>query len=321
MSGGATTAEGAQGTGPVGPRVVVGVDGTPAAQAALAWAVDEARLRGLALHVVHAWPYPVELALSSSGGVVPPVGEMRQWAEEVLDDALSGAGVGDDLTVVRDARSATAAAALVEASEGAELLVVGTRGHHRLTGLFLGSVSQYVVVHARCPVVVVHAPPAAGERVGAAVTLAAPARPPSPGTLEEIPEEECLALLAGQEVGRLAVVEQGAPVVLPVNYVADGRTVAVRTDPGTKLAWGSLGPVALEVDHIDPATRRGWSVLVRGTGREITEGIDAWSEELRARPLVPWAAGARNHWIAVASPTVTGRRIVGTDTEAPSKAS
>ncbi|HTZ09061.1 MAG TPA: universal stress protein, partial [Acidimicrobiales bacterium] len=277
------------GAGATGPRLVVGVDGTPAAAAALRWAVAEARLRGAVLHVVHAWPYPVEMAVSSAGGVVPPLGDMRRWAEEVIDEAVADA-VGPDLTVVRDAWSETPAVALVEASAGAALLVVGTRGHRRLTGLFLGSVSQYVAVHAHCPVVVVHAPdPAGAPRAEAAEGEAAEGagRPARPGLLEEIPEEECLALLAGQEIGRLAVVEEGAPVVLPVNYVLDGRTVAVRTGPGTKLSWGALGPVALEVDVVDAGRATGWSVLVQGVGRDITEGLDSWSERLRSRPLVP----------------------------------
>lgn len=297
----------------LGPRVVVGVDASPASQAALAWALDEARLRRTALHVVHAWQFPFETA--GAAGMLPGGGEMKLWAEEVIDDALAAVDVGDDVTVLREAVIGPATAVLLEACRGASLLVVGTRGHSRLTGLFLGSASQYLAVHAPCPVLVVHGPrpsPAGEEPAPAAEPAAAPATEEGAagaGGLEEIPEEECLALLQGQEVGRLVVVRDGAPVAFPVNYTLDGRTVAVRTDPGTKLDWGTLGPVAFEVDDIDRATHQGWSVLVQGTGRDVTEGVDAWSQGLRSSPLQPWAAGGKDHWIAIASPTITGRRI------------
>ena len=199
--------------------------------------------------------------------------------------------------------------------------MVGTRGHNRLTGLFLGSVSQYLAIHAPCPVLVVHGPPAIAEGITREAADAGPIADAGPaiagrpdgeagrGVLEEIPEQECLALLKGHEIGRLVVVEDGRPVVFPVNYTVDGRTVAVRTDPGAKLAWATLGPVAVEVDDIDIATHEGWSVLVRGVGRDITDGVDAWSGEVRARPPEPWVEGEKEHWIAVASPVITGRRI------------
>ncbi len=318
-------------------RVVVGVDPSPAAQAALAWAAEEARLRHAAVHAVHAWQFPAEMAVSAAGGALPPMGEMKQWAEEVLDDALAAAGVGPDVPVIRDTPEGPAAPVLREVCRGAELLVVGTRGHSRLTGLFLGSVSQYLVIHAPCPVLVVHGPrpaeaggaehaegsaapdaPAAqaAPDTGATVTGATPGGPgtaagggPGTGVLEEIPEEECLALLAGEEVGRLAVVDAGAPLVFPVNYTLDGRTVAVRTDAGTKLDWATLGRVAVEVDSIDPDSRQGWSVLVQGVGRDITTGVDEWSDHVRGGALAPWVAGEKAHWIAVATPTFSGRRI------------
>ncbi|HUY22684.1 MAG TPA: universal stress protein [Acidimicrobiales bacterium] len=301
-----------------GRRVVVGVDRSSAARAALAVAVEEARLRHATVHCVHAWQFPAEAALSTTSGTPVPAAEMKQWAEEVLDDALTAVGVGDDVPVVRDVRIGPAAAVLGEASKGAELLVVGTRGHNRLTGLFLGSVSQYLVVHAPCPVLVVHGPRSATDEAAATGPAGAPGAPGAPGgavtpgprgVLEPIPEEECLALLAGQEVGRLVVVRQGVPLVFPVNYTLDGRTLAARTDPGTKLDWATLGHVAVEVDVIDPASHAGWSVVVRGIGRDITDGVDEWSGRVRARDLEPWADGEKEHWIAVASPEISGRRI------------
>jgi len=305
-------------------RVVVGLDRSPAGLAALGVAVQEARMRGATLHAVHAWQFPAEAALSEVSGTPVPSDEMRTWAEEAVDDALAKVGVGD-LAVVRDVRQGPPAAVLAGASVGAELLVVGTRGHNRLTGLFLGSVSQYLVVHAPCPVLVVHGPPTtrraaavgrpgadpgpAGSAAGPGAANGAGAEAPRPTVLEDIPEEECLALLAGQEVGRLVVVRAGAPLVFPVNYALDGRTVAARTDAGTKLDWATLGPVAVEVDVIDPASHVGWSVVVQGVGRDITDGMDEWSGRLRAAAVEPWVAGTKEHWIAVASPVISGRRI------------
>jgi hypothetical protein len=110
-------------------------------------------------------------------------------------------------------------------------------------------------------------------------------------------------------VGRLAVNADGQPLVFPVNYILDGRTVAIRSDPGTKLAWATLGRVAFEIDHIDPRRQEGWSVLVQGVGRDITDELDAWSTAVRSAPLAPWAAGEKGHWLAIGSPQFSGRRL------------
>lgn len=127
--------------------------------------------------------------------------------------------------------------------------------------------------------------------------------------LEEIGEEECLELLAAESVGRVAAVSAGRPLIFPVNYVLDGRTVAFRTDPGTKLDAATLGRVAFEVDSVDRERQEGWSVVVQGVGREITDAWDSWSQQVTARHLEPWAAGAKEHWVAIATPVFSGRRI------------
>jgi hypothetical protein len=127
--------------------------------------------------------------------------------------------------------------------------------------------------------------------------------------LEEMTEGECLELLATQSVGRIAVVSNGQPLIFPVNYVLEGRTVAFRTDPGTKLDAATLGKVAFEIDSVDDERHEGWSVTVQGIGREITDAWDSWSQRLTARHLEPWAAGAKEHWVAVATPVFSGRRI------------
>jgi len=134
--------------------------------------------------------------------------------------------------------------------------------------------------------------------------------PVDENTLEELSEEECLELLGAHSVGRIAVVRDNQPLIFPVNYVFEGRTVAFRTEPGTKLTWAKLGRVAFEIDATDPLYQEGWSVHVQGNGTEITGAIDSWSERILARSLVPWAGGAKDHWVAIASPVFTGRRIV-----------
>ena len=128
--------------------------------------------------------------------------------------------------------------------------------------------------------------------------------------LVELTEDDCLNLLGSQSVGRIAVVREGHPLIFPVNYVLQNRTVAFRTDSGTKLDWASMGPVAFEIDMTDPMYHTGWSVMVQGTGRDITEGLDEWSEKVVSQTLTPWADGEKSHWVAIASPTFSGRRII-----------
>jgi nitroimidazol reductase NimA-like FMN-containing flavoprotein (pyridoxamine 5'-phosphate oxidase superfamily) len=154
----------------------------------------------------------------------------------------------------------------------------------------------------------------------------------SVGFLGELSREECLGLLASREVGRVAVVVAGQPIIFPVNYALDGDLVVFRTDPGTKLDHGSFDHVAFEIDEIDPSRKEGWSVVVAGMGREITDALDAASEREQLLPLKPWASGPKEHWIRIISPEITGRRLHrsgvareqmgsgGTATDTPSKA-
>ena len=140
--------------------IVVGVDGSSGAQAALRFAVEEARLRGATLRLVTAWHIP---SIAYSGGFVAPFDEreFEQGAEAACDEAL--AAVREeiaDLEVQRVAREGQAARILLEEAKDADLLVVGTRGHGGFAGLLLGSVSEQCAHHALCPVVIVNEPEA-----------------------------------------------------------------------------------------------------------------------------------------------------------------
>jgi nitroimidazol reductase NimA-like FMN-containing flavoprotein (pyridoxamine 5'-phosphate oxidase superfamily) len=133
--------------------------------------------------------------------------------------------------------------------------------------------------------------------------------------LREIAREDCLALLAGTSVGRLAFVDGDWPVILPVNYAVDGETIVFRTDPGLKLATVPLRKVAFEVDDVDPDTGTGWSVLVRGHTFEITRAIDRRSTIRLDLPVHPFAPGEKGHWIQIEADEITGRRLVPAEPE------
>jgi nucleotide-binding universal stress UspA family protein len=164
-------------------KIVVGIDASPCALQALTWAADEARLRLATLEVVHAYHgqalaaplyFPSQEALPgrATGGQRPPEERLaesseqraefqaavRRQAEDLLDDLLLGElresleDVDVQRTVLEDRNPAEA---LVELSDDADLLVVGSRGRGGFSSLLLGSVSHAVVLHARCPVVVI----------------------------------------------------------------------------------------------------------------------------------------------------------------------
>ncbi len=138
-------------------KIVVGVDGSAGSRAALRWAYREAQLRGTTLEAVTVWQFPVMTSLPAFGAMPPPE-DLSGEAEASLLQVLQEEGVEStaQVPVTTVVAEGAAAAALLEAADGAELLVVGSRGHGGFTGLLLGSVSQQCATHGRCPVVVVH---------------------------------------------------------------------------------------------------------------------------------------------------------------------
>jgi nucleotide-binding universal stress UspA family protein len=133
-------------------RIVVGVDGSEDARRAVDWAVDEARLHGWSLELVHGVEVGVAAASPYGSGVVL---EQLQDAGRQLLDAEVERVRALDVTARGILDIGSAAYALIEASRDAAMLVVGTRGHGGFHGLLLGSVSTACVHHAHCPVVVV----------------------------------------------------------------------------------------------------------------------------------------------------------------------
>jgi nucleotide-binding universal stress UspA family protein len=138
------------------PVIVVGVDGSPSSAEALRWAADQARLTAGTLRVVHAWSPP---AIATVG--IPPLrfdwSGLREQARAFPDEFVHEV-LGDDpgIAIVTVAKTGGEAQVLVDESEHADLLVVGSRGSGGLKGMVLGSVGHHCAAHAHCPVVVVH---------------------------------------------------------------------------------------------------------------------------------------------------------------------
>ena len=189
---------GSAGESPTLGRVVVGVDGSAGSLQALHWALREAQLRGASVHAVLAWRFhpswtdsglgrlsPTDFGsgIGDASGMPAPLesGDLmaraaesrgssrRIAAEEVVTNVLDVA-IADALAASTDVASypgvpitqevveGHAAKVLLDAVTGSDLLVVGSRGHGGFAGALLGSISQHVVSHGSCPVVVVPAP-------------------------------------------------------------------------------------------------------------------------------------------------------------------
>ncbi|MGD0245046.1 MAG: universal stress protein [Streptosporangiaceae bacterium] len=132
------------------PRIVVGVDGFESSTAALRWAIHQAKLTGAVVDAVTAWQVP-------PGSGLIPVTDLPDYQDDariVLTQAITEMCMVDAEVEVRPhITEGRAGPVLVAAAEGADLLVMGCRGHSGLAEALLGSVGQYCVRHASCPVV------------------------------------------------------------------------------------------------------------------------------------------------------------------------
>ena len=146
-------------------RIVAGVDGSESSLSALRWAIREAGLTGAAVDAVTAWHYPDLAASGGYGmavGAIEPVYDFREDAEKIVADAISRTlDPASEVPVRACAAEGHAAQVLLDASAGADALVVGSRGHGGFVEALLGSVSQHCVQHALCPVVVIRGPDSA----------------------------------------------------------------------------------------------------------------------------------------------------------------
>jgi nucleotide-binding universal stress UspA family protein len=146
-------------------RIVVGVDGSPSSKAALLWALRQAELTGTSVDAVLAWHYPIVGAGIPHAPAAAMAGvDFAEIARIVLTRAITE--VIDPASAVKISSTVAegnAAQVLLEAADGADLLVVGSRGHGGFTGALLGSVSQHCAHHAPCPLVIVRGP---GRRQG-----------------------------------------------------------------------------------------------------------------------------------------------------------
>lgn len=136
-------------------KIVVGVDGSPESLLALDWAYNAALLSGAELTVVHSWLYPYPVSDSSPREVRRP---METDAENELQSSLDSLGsrlTDGSVVVHRELREDSAVDALLKEGDGADLLVVGSRGRGGFRARLLGSVSRTLVQHASCPVAVI----------------------------------------------------------------------------------------------------------------------------------------------------------------------
>ena len=136
-----------------GGRIVVGVDGSVSSMAALRWAIRQAKQTGNSVDAVTAWRVP-------SGYGLAPIGDgavdFESDAKKILADALNKVSASEADVIIRPlVVEGQPADVLVWTARGADLLVVGSRGHGEFTSALLGSVSHYCVHHASCPVLVI----------------------------------------------------------------------------------------------------------------------------------------------------------------------
>lgn len=136
----------------VSSPVIVGVDGSSDSVRALQWAAEYARLVDAPLHALTVYQVPAVWGPYAMRGL-PDADALADEAHRVLADTVRET-LGEGAQVTQRVESGHTAYALVMASHEAQLVVVGSRGHGGFTGLLLGSVSQYCVTHARCPVIV-----------------------------------------------------------------------------------------------------------------------------------------------------------------------
>ena len=127
----------------------------------------------------------------------------------------------------------------------------------------------------------------------------------------ELSYAKCRELLAGGIFGRVGLCTPAGPRIFPVNYSVVSESVVFRTSPYGMVAnhdWSS--PIAFEVDHVDYADHKGWSVLAIGPGERV-EDPDELAHIQRTWDPRPWAAGSKPLYVKLPWEELTGRRLGG----------
>ena len=131
----------------------------------------------------------------------------------------------------------------------------------------------------------------------------------------ELTEDECWPLLESVSVGRVVFTQRAMPAIRPVNHIVDGRVIIIKTHLGAAITARASdsrpGPqgsvVCYEADELDPIRRTGWSVIVTGMARLVTDPAAA----RYASAPEPWIAGDRNQVVAIEPQFISGIRLTG----------
>jgi hypothetical protein len=136
----------------------------------------------------------------------------------------------------------------------------------------------------------------------------------------ELTEGECWRLLESAPFGRVVFTHRAMPAIRPVNHIVDGRKIVIKTRLGAAIASRALGDspddqgkppgsvVCYEADELDPVRHTGWSVIVTGLARLVTDPADITRY---AAAVEPWIAGEMNQIVAIESRFISGLRLVG----------
>jgi len=128
--------------------------------------------------------------------------------------------------------------------------------------------------------------------------------------IEELSEARCLELIRQGGVGRFIFQETEGPAAVPVNFGLAGQRIVFRVEQRSHLREMLNGPVAFEVDNVNPDSSAGWSVLIRGSGEEVDmEHVPELLQQMGQAFPHPWAEGVHNVWIAITARKITGRKL------------
>ena len=134
----------------------------------------------------------------------------------------------------------------------------------------------------------------------------------SPRQAIDLTEGECLTLLRSTSVGRIVFTSHAMPAIRPVNHLVDARSIIIRTHLGAAIVSRTAGAsgvvVSYEADDLDPVRHTGWSVIVTGLARLVTdpESIERYSAQLE-----PWIAGEMDYVVSIDPRFISGIRLVG----------